>query len=291
MTVLLQISDPHFGTEQPPVVRALLDLVGEIRPTIVVLSGDITQRARRAQFAAARRFVQQLAAPQVIAIPGNHDIPLFNPIARALFPYANYARAFGSALEPQFESEALLAICVNTTRPGRHKDGEVSQEQIERVSQRLRGAAHDQLRIVITHQPVHVIREQDIENLLHGHEAAVRAWSQAGVDIIMGGHIHLPYIRPLTERFLDLPRKAWAVQAGTAVSHRIRDNVPNSINVVRHRRGELACAVERWDFDAASGAFGCARKESLELDRRVSSAGVADSHPNRSPWMREGMTE
>lgn len=267
MTVLLQISDPHFGTEQPPVVRALIDLVSQIQPAIVVLSGDITQRARRTQFAAARRFVQQLATPQVIAIPGNHDIPLFNPIARAFYPYANYEREFGSALEPQFESEALLAICVNTTRPGRHKDGEVSAEQIERVSRRLLSATQEQLRIVVTHQPVHVIRPKDIENLLHGHEAAIRAWSQAGVDIIMGGHIHLPYVRPLTERFADLPRKAWAVQAGTAVSHRIRDNVPNSINIVRHSRGELVCKVERWDFDAASAAFRCARTECLELDR------------------------
>ena len=88
MSVLLQISDPHFGTEQAPVVDALLTLAHAQRPDLVVLSGDITQRARRAQFAAARRFVERLAPSALLAIPGNHDIPLFNPVARLLWPYA-----------------------------------------------------------------------------------------------------------------------------------------------------------------------------------------------------------
>ena len=100
MTCVLQISDPHFGTEQPHVMRALLQLAREQQPEVILLTGDITQRARRSQFAAAARFVSQLPAP-VLAVPGNHDIPLFNLIARALNPYGNYKRAFGNNLEPE----------------------------------------------------------------------------------------------------------------------------------------------------------------------------------------------
>jgi hypothetical protein len=77
MSVLLQISDTHFGTEQPPVVEALLALAAQQRPDLVVLSGDITQRARPAQFRAAKAFVDRLGAP-VLAVPGNHDIALFD---------------------------------------------------------------------------------------------------------------------------------------------------------------------------------------------------------------------
>lgn len=266
MSVLLQISDTHFGTEQEPVVTALLELARRTRPELVVLSGDVTQRARRAQFAAARLFVDQLPAP-VIAIPGNHDIPLFNVAARVLAPYANYTRAFGLDLEPQYASDAFLVLCANTTRPKRHKDGEISQAQIERIAERLRHAARDQLRIVVVHQPVLVIREEDRQNLLHGHERAVRAWSEAGADIVMGGHIHLPYLRPIADENLQLPRRMWAVQAGTALSRRIRGSVPNSVNILRHSPRDLACNVERWDFEAASNAFRCIRTESLQLDR------------------------
>jgi 3',5'-cyclic AMP phosphodiesterase CpdA len=267
MSVLLQISDPHFGTEQPHVVAALTRLVVQLRPSLIVLSGDITQRARRAQFAKARTFMDGLNTP-FVAIPGNHDIPLFNLAARIFAPYGNYRRAFGENLEPRFESQDFLVICANTTRANRHKDGEISSRQISVICERLQSAAARQLRIVVTHQPVHAIRAGDKENLLHGHEAAVRAWSEAGADIVMGGHIHLPYIRPLTERFVDLPRKTWVVQAGTSLSHRVRGSVPNSVNLLRHSADALECSVERWDFDANSAAFGCFSTEQLKLDRR-----------------------
>lgn len=268
MSVLLQISDTHFGTEQLPVLRALLALNRALQPAVIVVSGDITQRARRSQFAAARRFIDELQAPHLLMIPGNHDISLFNPLARLLYPYANYRRALGNELEPQIDMQRLLAIGLNTTRPSRHTDGEVSPAQIERVTTRLQRATREQLRIVVVHQPVHVIRDSDITNLLHGHEAAVRSWSQAGADIVMGGHIHLPYVRPLSDRFAALPRRLWAVQAGTAVSHRIRGNVPNSVNVVRHAPNAIEhCEVERWDFDAIGGSFRLKEQHLLELDR------------------------
>jgi 3',5'-cyclic AMP phosphodiesterase CpdA len=268
MSVLIQISDTHFGTERAYVVDALLQFVTEAQPEILVLSGDITQRARRRQFRSARRFVDQLRVPDVISLPGNHDIPLFNLPARLFSPYGNYKRAFGSNLEPCFELAAFMVIGVNTTRPRRHVDGEVSPEQIGRVSDRLRTAAAGQIRIVVTHQPVHVIRASDEKNLLHGHEAAVRRWAHAGADIIMGGHIHLPYVRPLSDRFHDLPRRIWSVQAGTAVSHRVRHGTPNSINLIRHTTAEqFACVVERWDYGVQERRFVLAHSDRLELDR------------------------
>lgn len=265
MGVLLQISDPHFGTEQQPVLDALKSLSRRIAPDVLVVSGDITQRARRAQFAAARAFIEKLHIPHVIAIPGNHDIPLFNLFARYFYPYSNYAREFGVDLEPVFDDEDALIVCVNTTRPSRHKDGEVSEQQIQNVAARLSNASKRQLRIVVTHQPVDVIDKHDISNLLHGREIAVREWSNAGVDIILGGHIHLPHVRSLKDRFVDLPHQAWSIQAGTAVSRRTRNYVPNSVNVIK--TAFPACIVERWDFNAADSSFVQKEFHLLELAR------------------------
>lgn len=109
MMRVLHISDTHFGTEREPVVHALHALADTLRPDLVVLGGDITQRARRGQFAAARRFIQALQRP-VLAVPGNHDIPLFNLAARLFDPYGNYRRALGAVLEPVYEDDRLLAI-------------------------------------------------------------------------------------------------------------------------------------------------------------------------------------
>ena len=267
MSTLIQISDPHFGTEQPLVVTALLDLVGRIKPLAAVLSGDITQRARRAQFDAAKDFVDRLGVPHRLVIPGNHDVPLFNIAARVLFPYAGFERVFGSELEPQLQCEGFRLIGVNTTRPSRHKDGEISDEQIERVARLLREAAGRQLRIVVTHQPVHVLRGSEVHNRVHGYRKAVSAWAAAGADIIMGGHIHLPYVALLGDDFPDLPRRCWIVQGGTAVFHRVRAKHPNSVNLIHYSSDSAQCCVERWDYDATRASFQCVDTRQLLLDR------------------------
>jgi 3',5'-cyclic AMP phosphodiesterase CpdA len=269
MTAILHISDPHFGTERPGVLDALNTLIIDRRPELVILSGDVTQRARPWQFEAARRFIAQLPAP-VLVIPGNHDIPLYNLPMRWLRPYRNYCMAMGPELEPVYESDRILAIGLNTTRPSRHKDGEVSSEQIERVARRLATARTGQLRMVVLHHPVRAKVESDLSNLLHGREEAVAAWVDAGADLLLAGHIHLPYVMPLARRD---SRVAWAVQAGTALSSRVRGDVSNSVNLILHDPVDLnqPCLVERWDHDDAQSAFCMIQRHELLLDRRAAS--------------------
>ena len=264
MGVLLHISDTHFGTEQPPVVEALVALAAQQRPDVVVLSGDITQRARPAQFRAAKACVERLGAP-VLAIPGNHDIALFDLWARLTRPYARFSAVFGADLEPVHASPDWLVVGVNTTRARRHRHGEVSAAQIERVARLLASASPRQLRVVVVHQPVAVPLASERHNLLRGHAQATRAWAAAGADLVLGGHIHLPFTLPLH----GLARRLWAVQAGTAVSARTRSGVPNSVNILRwgaatehgsHSAPARAlpdgcCLIERWDFDQRERAF------------------------------------
>ncbi|MDQ0010041.1 3',5'-cyclic AMP phosphodiesterase CpdA [Luteibacter jiangsuensis] len=268
MSLIVQISDPHFGTERPDVVAALQDAIVGLRPDLVILSGDVTQRARHRQFTAARRFVDGYERPTLV-IPGNHDVPLFNLFARVLDPFGAYRRAFGDDLEPEFDNGHVLAIGVNTVRPSRHKDGAVSDEQIERVCRRLARAREEQLRIVVTHQPVHVIREKDIANLLVNHERAIAAWAAAGADLVLGGHIHLPYVRPLDTEKHRLANPLWAVQAGTAVSRRIREGIGNSFHVIRHEapRDRGACVVEQWDYGEGERRFVAGVTTQIRLGR------------------------
>ncbi|MBB3227398.1 3',5'-cyclic AMP phosphodiesterase CpdA [Luteibacter sp. Sphag1AF] len=268
MTRLAHLSDPHFGTERPEVVAALRRWIAQQAPDRVVLSGDVTQRARRSQFAAAREFVASLERPTLV-LPGNHDVPLFNLVARAAWPFRGYREAFGHDLEPTHVDAHLMVIGVNTVRPRRHKDGEVSDLQVERVCAALARATPQQLRVVVTHQPVHVIREKDVSNLLIGHDAAVRAWSAAGADIVLGGHIHLPYVRPLSREGRRLPRELWAVQAGTATSTRLREGISNSVNLIHwnYVAERPTCDVEQWDFDEATHEFIATARTTMPLDR------------------------
>ncbi len=270
MSVLLHLSDTHFGTEQPQVLEALVTLSLQQKPDVVVLSGDITQRALPAQFNAASAFTNRLGAP-VLAIPGNHDIALFNIMARLFMPYARYSAVFGADLEPVYSSHDLLVVCVNTTRRYRHLHGELSYVQINRVAGLLGSALAGQLRVVVVHQPIAVARAKDANNLLRGHRLAQQRWAAAGADLVLGGHIHLPYVMQVP----DVARPMWAVQAGTAVSGRVRPGLPNSVNIVRWTQADLptgaqgACIAEQWDFDASRQIFDCVNVTHMQTDRSM----------------------
>jgi 3',5'-cyclic AMP phosphodiesterase CpdA len=247
-------------------MAALLALSHQQRPDLLVLSGDITQRARADQFREARAFVDEIGVP-LLAIPGNHDIPLLNLGERVLQPYARFSAAFGQDLAPEHESPDLLVLGVNTTRWYRHKNGEVSPEQIERVARRLAKASPRQLRVVVVHQPVAVTRTEEAHNLLRGRHNALQHWAGAGADLVLGGHIHLPYVLALA----GLVRPMWAVQAGTAFSSRVRAGAPNAVNVLRWRDAapDGLCLIERWDHSDTAAAFVCRSVTEVQPDRAV----------------------
>ena len=276
MTRLLHISDPHFGTVKPEIGQALLQMARDVRPDVLILSGDITQRAHATQFSEARAFCDQLAVPHVLTLPGNHDISLLNPFKRLFNPYGDYRRAFGDDLQPVLDIPGACVIGVKTTRRWRHKNGQVSSAQIDKVADRLRRADPAQLRVVVVHQPIHVVRGEDEHDGLRNRQAAARAWSAAGAELVLGGHIHLPYTADLSLALSDMPRRTWCVQAGTALSSRVRWEAPNSVNLLQHEPGDSMCHLERWDYRAAQpggteahggGIFLMAQRSELALDR------------------------
>ena len=278
MKRLLHMSDPHFGTVQPPVANALRRLAKAQQPDVLVLSGDITQRAQPSEFADARAFCDQLDIPVFLSVPGNHDIPLFNLFDRALTPYSRYLQHFGPAVDSVVSTPDFLVIGVNTTRWWQHKNGAVSGGQIEQVSRLLQNASPfepRQLRVVVVHQPIHVLRAEDEHDRLKNWASAVQAWAAAGADVVLGGHIHLPYVCELSASVPELamlPRPLWCVQAGTSLSSRVRREAPNSVNLLCLDRlsAVLMCRVERWDFVAPTpggdGEFECVLVTDLPLD-------------------------
>jgi 3',5'-cyclic AMP phosphodiesterase CpdA len=263
--LILHASDTHFGTERPEVAAALERLVREVRPEVAIFSGDITQRAKTSEFTAAKLFITRLGITNTLVIPGNHDIPLFDLPSRIFHPYKRYQQAFGETLEPIYSTPQLLVVCVNTTRNYRHEDGEISGRQIVRTQQLLQAATPQQLKIVVTHQPVYVTEKADIPNLLHHRGAAITAWAAAGADLILGGHIHLPFVVGLHEQLQAVKHPLWVVQAGTAISQRIRKNTDNSINLIRYQRQGRYCAVERWDYADNVKSFKLASTHTLHL--------------------------
>jgi 3',5'-cyclic AMP phosphodiesterase CpdA len=264
MTVLLHLSDPHFGTEVPAVLAALKRLVQAERPALVIASGDITQRATAAQFVAARAFFDALGTPRLV-LPGNHDIPLFDWLARCKAPYARWQRAFGAALEPRAVLPQAWIAGLNTTRWWRHKHGQIERKQAEASAAWLHDAPRGVLRIAVTHHPLALQRAEDEPDHLRGGREAAQIWAAAGVHLVLGGHIHLPYFMPVETRWPELPRRLWLAQAGTACSSRVRPEAGHSVNLIRQQHAGTQWRLERWDHDPGRAAF-VPRPETTVID-------------------------
>ena len=263
MLRIIQLSDVHFGTVSVNVLNALVHTVRELEPTLCIVSGDITQRAKRSEFLAANAYLQTLPAP-VLCIPGNHDIPLFALWTRFLAPYARYRRYLNKEVEPVFETDRAIVIGVNTTTPFRHKKGIVSAAQIHRVERLARQHRDSKSVLVVAHHPFHVLEQRDRGQLVENHEEAIYAWSAAGVDLILGGHIHVPYVYPLQRAYPDLAGDMLVVQGGTTTSMRVRRHVPNSLNVLDiypEKRIHITTWSYRYKDAGHPNRFMCAEKD------------------------------
>lgn len=270
---IAHLSDPHFGTEIPEVVAALQAALRVLRPDLIVVSGDITQRARAAQFDAAAAFIESLPPVPKLLVPGNHDLPLFNLPLRLLLPEHGYRRKFG-APEQERRAGQVSVTGFDATLRFRHTRGSLSPAQVrERMAD---VAAEAAWRIAVVHQPLHALLAQDRDECLIGAPAIAEALSSVRADIVLSGHVHMPLLADTRTVFPALPRHFVLSGAGTAVSWRTRASAPNSFNLVQLDNERQSVTLTLHAFDAAMQLFrpGEAQSFMLEADgwRQVAAA-------------------
>lgn len=249
LTRIVHISDPHFGTTTDQKISALVEKIKELKPDAIALSGDITQRAHHNQFFAAKEFCQSLADFKIVAVPGNHDIPLFNLPARALLPYFHFKNTFGFPLNSQLNLGVVELLGLNTTHPKRHIQGELYHREILRLSN---FTAKAKVRIVMFHHPLDCAQKTDEKNLLINGQDALPHLEKAQVDIVLSGHIHDPLARLSSDRYPQGQRPMVLAVAGTCLSSRTRSGAPNSFNFLEISNLEnLDLKIVRYDLTNA----------------------------------------
>jgi len=215
--VVVHLSDIHFGAHRPDLAESLLaDIVG-VGPDLVVISGDLTQRARPIQFEQARAFIDRLPAA-VLTVVGNHDLPLVNLPRRFLSETRRYERSITEDLDPVVALPGLVAVGLDTMPAWRWKAGHVSPRQVAIVRDAFGSAPPGAWRMVVTHHPV---LPADLSGLV-GRELLVSACAEADVALLLSGHTHTPSADVVD---LDAPgghRRALALVSGTAFSSRTR---------------------------------------------------------------------
>jgi 3',5'-cyclic AMP phosphodiesterase CpdA len=207
---LLHLSDLHFGRVPPGMAETLVEVAHRIAPDVVVVSGDLTQRAKVAEFEQARAFLDLLPFPLVV-IPGNHDVPLFNPYGRFVERLARFQRYITDDLAPEHVDAEVAVFGVNTARSLTWKGGRINDRQVEHLRSRLCDLPMTVTRVIATHHPFGVAR------------LAFDRWAGCGADLLLCGHLHVAAT--------EIAGRTVVVSAGTAISTRGRGEA-NSFNVV-----------------------------------------------------------
>lgn len=255
MARIAHLSDLHFGRCDPRVVRATEAWLEQHQPDLIIISGDFTQRARVAQFREASAYLNRLrsAGFRVLAIPGNHDVPLYDVFRRFAAPLHRYKRYIDSDLCPWFESDELAVLGINTARSLTIKDGRINRAQIDLIERRFASVPASKTRILVTHHPLFAMPIGDGGELTEAvgrHEDAVEAVCRAGVHLALAGHFHRTYAQA-ARKMVENAGSALVIQAGTSTSTRFRNNELQSFNWLHVRKNDdIELQVVAWTGDS-----------------------------------------
>lgn len=239
MLTLLHISDLHFGPPfLPRVGEALLRIAPKLHAGAIVISGDLTQRAKREQFVRAREFLDRLPDVPQIVVPGNHDVPLYRVRERFFDPHGLYREIVCDKLDNVHHFDGAVIVALDSTDPRRAiTNGTIRSQQLDFCTQAFSAAPEDATKIVVAHHHFAPAPDYERDQTMRNARRAVNRFVDLGVDLILGGHLHRAYIG----NTLDIApgkhrdRGIIIVQSGTTTSRRgrAREREKNSFNLIQ----------------------------------------------------------
>jgi 3',5'-cyclic AMP phosphodiesterase CpdA len=248
MARLVHLSDLHFGAHDETLVEAVEAKIDRLRPDLIIVSGDFTQRARTEQFKEACHFLEKLrdSGREVLGVPGNHDVPLYDVLRRFLSPLTRYRRFIDETLCPFTELPGVAVLGINTARSLTFKDGRISEEQVEFIRETFSRTDPNAVRVLVTHHPLLAVPVgEGVERAVGRQELALDAVEKAGVDLLLAGHAHHA---ATLEDLVTRAGGALVVQAGTATSTRVREQ-EQSFNTIDIADGCVTITVNAWTDD------------------------------------------
>src|SRR5690349_8476743 len=247
MPRLVHLSDLHFGAHEEKLVKAVERRVDELKPDLVVISGDFTQRARTEQFRDACQFLERLqhAGHEVLGVPGNHDVPLYDVLRRFLSPLARYRRFIDDNLCPFVELPGVAVLGINTARSLTFKDGRINRDQVNFIRDTFSRSPRDAFRVLVSHHPLFALEVGDeLTPAIGRQEMALGAIEEAGVDMLLAGHNHHASSHSASD-LVTRAGGALVVQAGTATSTRVREQ-EQSFNCIDVGDASVTITVNAW---------------------------------------------
>lgn len=219
---IIHFSDLHFGRIQHQVLVDLNHYLQENQDWInlVIITGDLTQRAKKEQFIAAKEFLSKLSVP-VFVVPGNHDVPLYNLFLRFFTPYSRFKKYMGNLISNYYEDDHIAIFGLWTVNPLSVQEGKISESDILAVTEKFKKVPEHKIKILAGHHPIATYEEPKIKKLF---EKLI----ELKPDFLMWGHDHQSSIKYYDEKTKMLPLM---LASGTTISSRVRQEA-NSFNLI-----------------------------------------------------------
>ncbi|MFP3947600.1 MAG: metallophosphoesterase family protein [Gemmatimonadota bacterium] len=240
MITIFHASDLHFGKPyRPEVGEALLEVVDQVIPDAVVVSGDLTQRAREEEFEEARAYLDRMAwAAPVVVTPGNHDVPLYRVVERIFQPYRYYKKHISEELDTVTRVEGAVFVSLNSSAPRRAiVNGRIDDHQMAFAARAFEESDPGETKILVAHHHLAGAPDYEDDTTLPNARQILDQFNRMGVELILGGHLHRAYIGNSLDVYPGRDREHGIVivQSGTSTSHRgrAREEARNSFNVIR----------------------------------------------------------
>ena len=242
---LAHLSDLHWGKSWlPGAADALHTHFKTHRPDLILVSGDLTQRAKARDFHPARRFFDDLGIPW-LAVPGNHDVPLYPVHLRLFAPYLHYRKHFHPDLEPSFMDSDIAVFGLCSAHGLTATEGRLGRRQIARLERRLLRSSPSQFTVLVVHHPLVHADPADRDRTLWGAPLLLQLMARLKVDLVVSGHYHHRMIVNLRDHYPRLPHPVWQIFSPTTLSARGRKKD-------RHTQGFHMIEVADKEFSIAT---------------------------------------
>jgi 3',5'-cyclic AMP phosphodiesterase CpdA len=239
MLTMLHISDLHFGKPYVEEVgEAVVRAANELAVDVIVASGDFTQRARRSEYAQARAFLDRLPQLPLVVVPGNHDVPLYRVFERLFAPHQLYREYISEQLDSVYHVDNAVIVALNSTTPLRAiTNGRLDRRQLEFCARAFENVPPEVSRIVVTHHHLAPAPDYEGGQVMPRAKRAMDCFSELGVEVVLGGHLHRAYIGNSLDVYPGRDREHGIIiiQSGTTTSRRgrAREREKNTLNLVR----------------------------------------------------------
>ncbi|MGC2656830.1 MAG: metallophosphoesterase [Bryobacteraceae bacterium] len=268
MRLIAHISDLHFGYNDPVLAKALTQVLAEINPHVLVVSGDLVEHATDPEFSSVRDFLKTLPGPQII-VPGNHDLPFYNLWRRFTEGLAKYRQFITAEPEPTFIDNEIAIVGADSAHLYPVKGGKITDSQLDHLVARFSTFPAGLIRVLVTHHPFDLPKPSN-PHLLIGHSRRAVIRLSPVVDILLAGHIHLSSTGSTSTRYKLENHAMVFVQAGTAISDRNKGEA-NSFNLIQTGctdGQEKQVVVHRYSWVKSDGRFNRTHSEEYRLGER-----------------------